>query len=71
MARFPETVPPEWDLGGWEKALTIKVGTAYACRTCGNVVMVTRGGVGIMELNCCGQPMARVAAPAPDGGQGG
>ena len=56
----PETPPPEWDLGDWEAALTINVGTAYACRECGNLVMVTRGGVGVMELVCCGKPMEKI-----------
>jgi desulfoferrodoxin-like iron-binding protein len=48
---------PDWDMEEWEEALTINVGTAYRCRTCGNIVMVTRGGVGVMELICCGIPM--------------
>ena len=47
----------DWELEEWEQALTINVGAAYVCRTCGNVVMVTRGGVGVMELICCGVPM--------------
>jgi desulfoferrodoxin-like iron-binding protein len=55
--------PPEWSLGEWEEALTIHVGTAYVCRVCGNVVMVTRGGVGVMQLACCGQPMEEVKRP--------
>ncbi len=58
--KYPESPPPEWDLGDWESALTIKVGTAYACRGCGNLIMVTRGGVGILDLVCCGEPMERV-----------
>jgi len=60
MDKFPETPPPEWDLGDWEEVLTINVGAAYACRKCKNLVMVTRGGVGIMELVCCGRLMERV-----------
>lgn len=60
MARLPETPQPEWDLGDWEKVLTINVGTAYACRECGNLVMVTRGGVGVLDLKCCGKPMEKV-----------
>jgi desulfoferrodoxin-like iron-binding protein len=60
MSDFPERPPAEWDLENWEQALTIHVGTAYACKACGNLVMVTRGGVGVMELNCCGQPMQKV-----------
>jgi desulfoferrodoxin-like iron-binding protein len=62
MSDYPETPPSEWDLAGWEGALTINVGTSYACKACGNLVMVTRGGVGVMELNCCGQPMQKVQA---------
>ena len=32
MPEYPEAPPPEWDLGEWEKVLTIKVGRAYVCR---------------------------------------
>lgn len=53
--------PPEWNLEDWEEALTIHVGTAYACRDCGNLVMVTRGGVGVMDLKCCGGAMEQVS----------
>jgi hypothetical protein len=60
MKKLPEKPPPEWNLGDWERVLTIKVGAAYACRRCENLVMVTRGGVGIMQLTCCGQPMDKV-----------
>jgi len=60
MRQFPERPPAEWNLGDWERVLTIKVGSAYACRQCENLVMVTRGGVGIMQLVCCGRPMERV-----------
>lgn len=52
-----------WELEEWEQALSIEVGAAYVCRTCGNVVMVTRGGVGVMELVCCGTLMERVNPP--------
>jgi hypothetical protein len=57
MADQPEMPPADWNLGDWESALTIKVGQAYACRECENLVMVTRGGVGIIQLHCCGKPM--------------
>lgn len=60
MSDQPETAPDGWNLGDWERALTIKVGDAYACRECENLVMVTRGGVGIIQLHCCGKPMERV-----------
>jgi hypothetical protein len=66
MSDFPETPPPEWDLDEWAKALTIHVGVAYACEECGNLVMVTRGGVGIMELSCCHKPMKKLK---PAGGR--
>ena len=66
MDDFPETPPQEWDLKEWEKALTIKVGTAYVCRECQNIVMVTKGGVGIMEMNCCGSPMEIIEATGKD-----
>ena len=62
MTEHPETLPPEWDLDDWEAALTIHVGTAYACRECGNLVMVTRGGIGVMDLKCCWKPMEKVSA---------
>ena len=63
MTRMPESPPPEWDLGEWEHALTIKVGTSHVCDECGNLVMVTRGGVGAMELTCCGRAMRQVQLP--------
>jgi len=75
MVQPPETPPPEWQLGDWnagdwEKALTIHVGTAYICRICNNLVMITRGGVGVMELICCGKPMEKVEPRAtPAGGR--
>ncbi len=55
-----------WELEDWERALTIHVGAAWRCTRCKNLVMVTRGGVGVMELKCCGAPMERVA-PAAEG----
>ena len=69
--RFPESAPPEWDLGDWEKALTINVGTVYACGECGNLAVVTRGGLGVMEMICCGKPMRRIdPAKRGEGGTG-
>jgi desulfoferrodoxin-like iron-binding protein len=59
----------DWDLEEWEQALTIDVGAAYVCRHCGNVVMVTRGGVGVMELICCGTPMDRIDPSERAGGR--
>ena len=65
MSDQPESAPEGWGLGDWESALTIRVGEAYACRECENLVMVTRGGVGIMQLRCCGRPMERVGPRPP------
>lgn len=63
MAKQQEKQTLDWDLEEWEHALTINVGAAYVCRVCGNVVMVTRGGVGVMELLCCGSQMERIEPP--------
>ena len=60
MTDFPESVPPEWDLGEWEAVLNINVGQVCVCRACQNLVMITKGGVGIMKLLCCGAPMERI-----------
>ncbi len=68
MAKTPPQKPAEWDLGEWEQALTIQVGTAYVCRICGNVVMVVRGGTGVMQLVCCGRPMEKIERPAARSG---
>lgn len=67
MSEYPETVPTDWDLAEWEKVLTIHVGSAYVCRDCGNLVMVTRGGVGILDLKCCGETMEKVESAAGSG----
>ena len=56
------------ELGDWEKALTLKVGTAFACRECGNLVMLTRGGVGVLDLKCCGKPMEEICPCGPEEG---
>lgn len=60
MGRDASDRPGEGDLEEWEQALSIQVGSSYVCRTCGNVVMVTRGGVGVMELICCGVLMEKI-----------
>jgi len=70
MGQFPESPPPQWRLDEWENVLTIHVGTAYVCRQCQNLVMVTKGGVGILDLDCCGKPMEKVEAKSA-GGTGG
>lgn len=64
MANNKDAKATDWSLGDWEEALTIQVGTAYACRVCGNLVMVTRGGTGVLDLNCCGRPMEQIHEPA-------
>ncbi|KPK59116.1 MAG: hypothetical protein AMK73_08835 [Planctomycetes bacterium SM23_32] len=63
--------PPEYNLEDWERALTIHVGTAYACHGCGSLVMVTKGGVGVMDLVCCDREMEQVRAQTgePEGQQ--
>jgi hypothetical protein len=67
MTNLPQKPPPEWDLGEWERVLTIHVGTVYACRVCENLVMVSKGGVGVMQLMCCGKAMVREVAGAAGG----
>ena len=57
------TPPPEYRLEDWVNAFSIHVGTAYACDNCHNLVMVTKGGVGVLELSCCGKPMQRLQPP--------
>jgi len=52
----------EWGQDEWKKAWNVRVGEAYACDKCGAMVMVTKGGVGVLELTCCGQPMVEVEA---------
>jgi len=70
MEDTPETPSPEWDLGEWERALTINVGTVYTCRDCENLVMVTKGGLGILDLMCCGKPMEKLQAAGAQGSGG-
>jgi desulfoferrodoxin-like iron-binding protein len=67
MSKQPEIPPQEWELGDWEAALTINVGTAYVCRACSNLVMVTKGGVGTLDLVCCGVPMEKIEKNQPEG----
>ena len=64
MTDHPETAPTEWQLGEWEKVLTIHVGTTYVCRQCENIAMVTKGGLGVMQLMCCGRPMEKAETDA-------
>ena len=60
MAENPDLSYYEYDADEWEKALTLNVGTSYICRSCGHLVMVTKGGIGKMEHSCCGKPMEKV-----------
>jgi len=63
MTEYNEFDAQNWDLAEWENVLSIHVGTAYGCRACGNLVMITRGGTGILDLRCCGKPMEKMALP--------
>lgn len=56
------------ELEDWENALTLKVGTAFACRKCGNLAMLTKGGVGVLDLRCCGEAMEEISRPGKQGG---
>ena len=47
----------EWTHEEWEREWHINVGTAYACRKCGNMIMTTKGGVGTFEPYCCEELM--------------
>ncbi len=67
----PENLPEEWNLAEWEGALTLHVGTVYACTRCENLAMVTKGGVGVMEMVCCGAPMRRIECGARGDRPGG
>jgi hypothetical protein len=53
----------EWSVEEWKKAWTIRVGQAYACSECGSMVMVTKGGIGVLEPVCCGKQMSLVERP--------
>ena len=50
----------EWSVDEWTSEWTIRVGSAYACSTCGSMLMVTKGGVGVLEPKCCGAEMKQV-----------
>ncbi|MFQ5329763.1 MAG: hypothetical protein ACE5D4_07230 [Thermodesulfobacteriota bacterium] len=54
---------PEWSADEWTDEWTIHVGRAYACEACGNMVMVTKGGVGVLEPLCCDGEMSEVEKP--------
>ncbi|MEE8574212.1 MAG: hypothetical protein V3T30_02265, partial [Thermodesulfobacteriota bacterium] len=48
----------EWTVEEWTDAWNIRVGSAYACKKCGSMIIVTKGGVGVLEPNCCGVEMS-------------
>ncbi len=66
MSESNESKGADWYLADWERALTIHVGEAYACRRCENLVMVTKGGIGVLDLVCCGGPMEKVGRGLAD-----
>ncbi len=47
----------EWTHEEWEQGWHLNVGSAYACSKCGNMIMITKGGVGTLEPYCCEQLM--------------
>ncbi|MDD5090420.1 MAG: hypothetical protein PHQ23_05835 [Candidatus Wallbacteria bacterium] len=47
----------EWDFDEWEKAWSISVGEVYTCSECRNMLIVSKGGTGSLDLKCCGKPM--------------
>ena len=47
----------EWSVDEWTKHWTIHVGRAYNCSQCGTMVMITKGGIGVMKPKCCGNDM--------------
>jgi hypothetical protein len=51
----------EWTVEEWMGAWNIRVGTVYSCRKCGSMIIVTKGGVGVLEPKCCGRDMAQVS----------
>jgi hypothetical protein len=53
----------EWNPDQWKKAWSIHVGKAYACKTCGSMIMVTKGGTGVLQPICCGKPMREIVQP--------
>ncbi len=56
----------EWTHEEWERAWNIKVGTAHACEKCGNMIMITKGGIGTLEPYCCGELMTSVLGKEKD-----
>jgi hypothetical protein len=50
----------EWTQEEWRRHWNISVGAAYACEKCGNMIMITKGGVGTLEPYCCDELMKPV-----------
>jgi hypothetical protein len=50
----------EWTVDEWQNEWSIKVGRVYACTGCGSMVMVTKGGIGVLEPICCDKKMELV-----------
>ncbi|MBI5286117.1 MAG: hypothetical protein HY878_00815 [Deltaproteobacteria bacterium] len=63
MAGEKDFASGEWTVEEWTREWTIRVGKAYSCPVCGTMVMVTKGGIGVIEPRCCGQDMMLVEKP--------
>ncbi|HLA50827.1 MAG TPA: hypothetical protein VJZ92_01060 [Thermodesulfobacteriota bacterium] len=61
MAEETGLAGAEWSVDEWTTEWTIHVGRAYHCAVCGTMVMVTKGGIGVMEPKCCNRDIALVA----------
>ena len=53
----------DWTTDEWMNAWTIRVGRAYRCLVCDTLVMSVKGGVGMLELLCCGKRMSPIEDP--------
>ena len=53
----------DWTTSEWTNAWTIHVGKAYRCAKCDTLVMSVKGGVGVLEPLCCGEPMTPIENP--------
>ncbi len=56
-----EYIYNEWEAEQWEESWSIDVGKAYSCSVCGTVIMVTKGGVGVLDPICCDENMKALA----------
>jgi hypothetical protein len=63
MSKEDNLSSAEWSTDEWTSEWTIRVGKAYFCQVCGTMVMVTKGGIGVIEPRCCGKVMREVAKP--------